>query len=356
MFGLGRAGESRRRTDGGKITAMGKIAKRSIIVLTAVLVLPLRAGRADVVWPTGVSCDRVVSESIWNGVCKLKSNERPRVILVLGGGGAKGLAHIGVLRVFQEERMPVDQVVGVSVGALIGALYSAGLSVDDIDSMANDIGWNKLTDFNRASMVRLVLSEELLSSKKMEDYLNKHIGNKLFSDLNIPFACVATDIGNGERVVFREGPVAIAARASATFPAVFHPVEYRHRMLVDGGVVDNLPTDIVERGPNDVIVAVTPKGDLISMENQSIFKSLVRTIEIQKDILSDEKKKTADFLIEPIVSGVSVTDLGRSKDCIEAGMAAARARMPELKKLIISRVLAAQKAAAVVPAKENAHD
>jgi NTE family protein len=219
------------------------------------------------------------------------------------------------------------------------------LSVDKIEQMAGDIGWNELTNFSKTALVRLILSESLLSSVGMEQYMDKYIGEKLFSDLKIPFACVATDIRTGERVVFKEGPVAIAARASATFPAVFHPVAYRHRSLVDGGVVDNLPTDVASKQPGDIVIAVLPLGEPRTVENITVFQALVRTIEIQKDTLMEEKRKSADFLIEPNVGSVSIIDLGRSKECIEAGTVAARKNILDLKTLIIRRVLAMNRAA-----------
>lgn len=321
---------------------MNRRSHISLALLALLGAAPLRAQapeKADIVMPEGVTAERLAVETVWQGVERLRPGQRPRIVLVLGGGGAKGLSHIGVLRALQEERIPVDEIVGVSVGALIGALYASGLSVGEIEKMAEDIGWNALTDFNRATMVRLVLAEELLSSSRMETYLNERIGGKTFSDLNIPFTCIATDIKNGERVVFREGPVAIAARASATFPAIFHPVPYRHRMLVDGGVVDNLPTDVLPRDENSVVVGVLPRGDAVSAENLSIFKALVRTIEIQKDIIIDQKRQSADLMIEPNVSGVSIIDLGKSRECMEAGVVAARRAAPELKRIVMRRLL-----------------
>ena len=308
---------------------------------------PASAENSALVLPAGVSEDRLAAESVWNAVSKLPGDKRPHVVLVLGGGGARGLAHIGVLRVFEEEHIPIDQIVGVSVGALIGALYSAGLSVDKIEQMAGEIGWSNLSDYSKTAMVRLILNDELLSSNGMETYLAKNIGDRNFTDLNIPFACVATDIRTGERVVFREGPVAVAARASATIPAIFKPVEYRHRLLVDGGLTDNLPTDIAHRpGHDDIVIGVLPVGDYRLTDTDSVFRSLVRAIDIQKDIILEEKKKGADLMIEPNVGSVSIVDLGRSRDCIEAGTIAARKSALDIKRLVLQRLAARLKGGA----------
>ena len=178
-----------------------------------------------------------------------------------------------------------------------------------------------------------------MSSSGMETYLHAQIDDKNFSDLNIPFSCVATDIRTGERVVFREGPVAVAARASATFPAVFKPVEYRQRSLVDGGLVDNLPTDVAEvKSSWDVVIGILPKADTLASDGSTVLKSLIRAIEIQRNIIIQKNKKNADFLIEPDVHDVGITDLDRSKDCIQAGTIAARQAALELKDLLLKRL------------------
>lgn len=289
--------------------------------------------------PDGVSEQRFATEVLWKGFRALPPAERPRVILVLGGGGAKGLSHIGVLRVLREEGVPVDEVVGVSVGALIGAVYSAGLTDIDLESMANEIGWGKLNRVSQAVAMKMVLSDELVSTAGMERYLTAHIGEKTFADLRIPFSCIATDIRTGERVVLTEGPVAFAARASATIPGVFKPVPFRQRLLVDGGLVDNLPTDVVAaRAGYDTVVAVLPKADKLTSENLTVFRSMARAIEIQGGVIVKENRKNADVLIEPEVGAVGITELRRSRECIEAGTLAARKSVLQIKQLLIDRL------------------
>jgi NTE family protein len=278
------------------------------------------------------------AELLWQRVADKPVGQRPRIILVLGGGGARGLSHIGVLRVLEQEHIPVDQIIGVSVGALIGALYAAGLPVDKIEQMSREVGWSTLTDFSRFRVLKLILSEELLSTNRMEDYLDKSIGNKYFTDLKIPFTCIATDLRSGEKVVFKEGPVAFAARASATIPGLFKPVPYRQRSLVDGGLVDNLPTNLVAVGENDFVLAVLPQADEERDDVDTILKTLVRAVEIQKDVMMAERKRDADFLIEPRVGTVSIVDLNRSAECIEAGQLATRQAAVELKKKILQRM------------------
>src|SRR5262245_47085817 len=173
--------------------------------------------------------ETLLVDALWTRFRDLPAGRRPKVALVLGGGGARGLAHIGILKIFEREKVPVDLIVGTSVGALVGALYAAGLPVKDIERMGEEIGWNKLTDLSAARLVRLLVTEQLLSTQKMQQYIQHYIGEKNFADLKIPFVCVAADLRTGEQIVMREGSVALAARASATMPGVFRPVPYRHR-------------------------------------------------------------------------------------------------------------------------------
>ncbi|OGS19834.1 MAG: hypothetical protein A3J83_08105 [Elusimicrobia bacterium RIFOXYA2_FULL_40_6] len=247
------------------------------------------------------------------------------------------MAHVGVLKVLKEEGIPVDAVVGTSVGALIGALYCSGMDVSKIEALAEEIGWNKLTNLSTPSLVSLIISEKLLSTEKMEKYISENIGNKQFYELKIPFACVATDLKTGEKIIFKEGDVASAARASATIPGVFSPVEYRHRFLVDGGLVDNIPTDLAKMFNADIIIAVDIKDDFSRNNMSNMMLVLSQSIFIQAGILSRESLKLADFVISPSVSDVSAYELWRSRECIDAGVIAARKSAPQIKQLIMDK-------------------
>lgn len=294
----------------------------------------------SVTLPTHVSDRRFATELLWRNFKILRKNERPRVILVLGGGGARGLSHIGVLRVLEEEKIPIDEIVGVSVGALIGSLYAAGLPVDKIEDMAHDIGWDKLTGQSKVSMLRLLLSNELVPTNRMETYLNKYIGNKTFADLRIPFQCLATDMQTGQRVILNQGPVAIAARASATIPGLFQPVMINNQTLVDGGLVDNLPTNVADTHDGwDVVVAVLPRVDVQNLKTDTVFKTLIRSLEIQRDVIIAQNRQQADVLIEPQVSNIGFADLDKSVDCVNAGVRAAREQAVAIKQVLLQRLV-----------------
>ncbi|WP_413854108.1 patatin-like phospholipase family protein, partial [Candidatus Ruminimicrobium bovinum] len=170
-----------------------------------------------------------IVDHIYYKVINLPKEKRPKVILVLGGGGARGFAHVGVLKALREANIPIDMVVGTSMGALVGSLYCSGVKIEDIENIAEDIKWNDISNLNVTSLITMLTSEKLLSTKKMEEYIARMIGDKYFFQLDIPFVCVATDIKTGEKIIFKEGPVAPAARASATIPGIFEPVSYRQR-------------------------------------------------------------------------------------------------------------------------------
>jgi NTE family protein len=281
--------------------------------------------------------EKILTDYLWDRVITVPPSKRPKIALVLSGGGARGLAHIGVLKVLEEEKVPIDMIVGTSVGAMIGALYAAGVPIGKIEKMGENIGWNELTDVSDASIVKMFITDHLLSTEKMERYLNDNIGRRRFDELKIPFACVATDLVTGERIILREGEVAPAARASSTIPGIFDPVEYRHRYLVDGGLFDNIPTDVAKLLGADFIIVVAVTADFSKHNLSNAFMILTQAIYIQGKQLDEEKLKLADTVICPQVSDVSSVDLGRSRECIEAGILAARQSINQLKHRLIER-------------------
>ncbi|MBN1621524.1 MAG: patatin-like phospholipase family protein [Endomicrobiales bacterium] len=274
---------------------------------------------------------------LWDSFVNLKPPKRPKIALVLGGGGARGLAHIGVLKVLEEEKVPIDIVTGTSVGALIGALYCSGVNIEKIENMAENIGWDDLVNVSGPTLAKLLIANRLLSSERMEKYLRDNIGNLRFDELDTKFACVATDLVTGERIIFREGEVVPAARASATVPGVFEPVEYRHRYLVDGGLFDNVPCDVAELLGADFIIAVSVSGDFSKNKISNVFMVLSQAISIQGRLLDQESLKMADIAIQPYVGDISSIDLGHSRECVDAGILAARKSIVKLKHMLINK-------------------
>lgn len=174
---------------------------------------------------------------------------RKCVGLALGGGGARGIAHIGVLQILEREQVPVDCIAGTSAGSLVGAAYAAGIRGDRLLQMALNIRWRHLA---RPVWPR----HGFLSFDKLESYLIRTLGDLTFADLEIPYAVVTTDLMTGQPVIIREGRVAPAVRASCSVPGFVAPVFLDHRWLTDGGVANNLPISVARELGADVVIAV----------------------------------------------------------------------------------------------------
>lgn len=313
--------------------------RRQIFLLAALLVVATswpRSSDAAGMSPVASEDDFLLSQ-LWESYRSMPKPNRGKVGLALGGGGARGLAHIGVIKALEEEDVPIDMISGASVGALIGGLYAAGVSTAELEEMSSEIGWSALTNYSRLSLVRLLVMEQQLSTSNMETYLRKHIKDVRFDQLPIPFSCVATDLQTGERVVFREGSVAQAARASATIPGLFQPVLFRHRYLVDGGLVSNIPTDLVLQLGANMVLAVDVTADFSRFQPRNILATLNQAIYIQSESMSKAELARADVVIRPQLGDISAIDLTRSAECIDAGILAGRRAIPQIKQMLIDR-------------------
>lgn len=185
---------------------------------------------------------------------------KPKIALVLGSGAARGLAHIGVLKVLEEKKIPVDMIVGTSMGALIAGAYAAGLSATQMAEIACETNWLQVA---KVLFPRRLPREGLLDGKGIEEFLMTLVGERKIENMKIPFAAVATDIWTGEEIVLRSGSLVKAIRASLSFPFLFAPVQIGGRFLVDGGVVNPLPINVAQNMGADFTIAVrsTPSAD-----------------------------------------------------------------------------------------------
>jgi NTE family protein len=174
---------------------------------------------------------------------------RKKIGLALGGGSVRGLAHIGVLKELEKAGIKVDYIAGTSIGAAIGAIYAAGISPNIIEDLIYGTEWKELLDFT-------IPKKGILEGRKIESYITRTIGNKTFSELRIPLRIVATDLFRERKVVFEEGSVAKAVRASIAIPGVFSPLSVENEEYVDGGLVDPIPVDVVKNMGADIVIAV----------------------------------------------------------------------------------------------------
>ncbi len=247
--------------------------------------------------------------------------------LALGAGGARGLAHIGVLQVLQEEKIPVHVLAGTSMGAVIGGLYAADADLSILERLLGEIGWEDLVNpaFARTGLV---------SSARIHELLRVLTKQKTFSELTLPFAVVATDLRTGKEVVIREGPIADGIRASLSVPFVFVPVEKEELLLSDGALVNRVPVSVAKDLGAHVVIAVDVGFPPMKAEVTNLVGIMIRVVEILERECSRRRGEEADLLITPRLSDVSITDLGSAAYIIEEGRRATYERLADLRVLL----------------------
>ncbi len=266
---------------------------------------------------------------------------RKKIGLALGSGAARGLAHIGVLSVLQKEGIPIDVIAGTSAGAVAGAVYAWNQDTTRIKKEALEVNWKKLAPLIDPSLPKT----GLIKGKKIRDLLISYVGGNIkFSDLKIPFACVATDIETGEEVVIDRGSVPEALRASISVPAIFTVVKWEGRYLVDGGLVNPVPVSVVKRMGADFIIAVNVlpdvtgrvakmgKGQAEVKKEPNIFQVIMQSIYIATYSLVRSSVEDADIVIEPDVAHIGAGDFNRTQELIVRGEQAAQNVIPEIKR------------------------
>ncbi|HZK43250.1 MAG TPA: patatin-like phospholipase family protein [Syntrophomonadaceae bacterium] len=249
---------------------------------------------------------------------------KPKIGLVLGAGSARGLAHIGVLQVFEENNIPFDFIVGCSMGAMVGGIYACGTNLQILDKMIESMNHNLLYD---VQVPRL----GFIAGKKISAFLELMTKKKEFDDLIIPMSIIATDLIRGEKVIIEEGLLAEAIRASISIPGVFHPIKKDDMVLVDGAVIDRLPIDVAREKGADIIIAVDVtfgEGKKVVINNtlDVIMTSLDIMQKEQFDIISS----SVDILIQPKVGGFSSRSFDCSRDLIDLGREAAEDKLEEI--------------------------
>ncbi len=308
----------------------------------------------------------------WTSPCSAESSaaenpDRPKIGLVLGGGGAKGNAHIGVLRVLEELKIPIDYIAGTSMGSIVGSLYASGLSADEIETLITSIDWadvfagkpeRKDIDFRRKREDFEILSgltlgvkdggirlpKGLVKDQKVNvlfEVLMLHTaGIDDFDKLPIPFRAVATDLETGEIVVLKEGRLADAARASMSVPGAFPPIELNGRILIDGGIVRNVPVDIVRHMGADIVICVDvgkplkTRKDLenpLAIMNQMIDIMMKKNVNKQVDTLGSN-----DIYIHPKLGELGSGDFDKAIEIAMIGEKAAREKLDALSKYSVS--------------------
>jgi NTE family protein len=261
-----------------------------------------------------------------------------KVGLALGGGYARGLAHIGVLEVLEREGIPIDLIAGTSAGALVGALYASERDATLIKKQVGQMDWIGLT-----SLIDLTIHRSgFLAGKKVSSLLKRLMGDVRFEDLSIPLTCVATDIITGDEVVLSQGPVLEAVRASISIPVIFTVVKSQGRYLVDGGLVNPVPVSVARTMGADFVIAVdvTPaKAERAAQitRNESarepgIFQVMVQSIYISTYYSAHTVSEGADIIIHPNLARVAPAEFHRAPEIVLEGELTAIDALASLKR------------------------
>jgi NTE family protein len=257
---------------------------------------------------------------------------RKKIGLALGSGVARGLAHIGVLEVLDREEIPVDIIAGTSIGALVGALYAEGKAISEIIEIAEKAGSKRLNLFTDLSLPKT----GLIRGRKIEDMLRSFYGNAKIEDLNVPFACVATDIDSGEEVVIDKGSLWRSIRATISLPVILAVAELDGRYLVDGFLVNPVPVDKVREMGADAVIAVNviPDRNVKAATEPNIFDVIMQTLHIVGYYALRSSAEGADVLIEPDTQRIALTDFHKVEECVQLGRDAAEKALPDIRKLL----------------------
>jgi NTE family protein len=279
-------------------------------------------------------CTTVVEKKDYRQI--LNNPGRPKIALVLGGGAARGFTHIGVIRALEQEHIPIDMVIGTSVGSLIGAMYASEANSFELEWTAFTLEKDDIFDYGILSVVS---GMGLVKGDRLENFVKKKVKQTNIEQLKIPFAAVAVDLNRGTRVVLDHGSVAKAVRASSSIPGVFQPVEYNGKLLVDGGVIDNIPISVAKEKGADIIIAVDISENVTNFKITNVVDVIIQAVNIMFDENVSLKKKEADVLIKPAVGDVAMLDFTQKKRCMQAGITATQKALPAIRAAIEAKAV-----------------
>ncbi len=254
----------------------------------------------------------------------------PKVALALGGGAARGFAHIGVIQVLEENGIKVDLVAGTSAGSLVAALYASGKSGQEMAKLAETMDEGAITDWSFPL-------KGLIKGEALARYVRQQTGGKTIEQLPVPLGIVATNLHDGSGVLFRSGDLGLAVRASSAVPAVFQPVEIGARTFVDGGLVAPVPVRHARQMGAEVVIAIDISSPPDPKTKTDPFSMLMQTVAIMGRSINSLELREADVVLRPDLNGVASSDFSARKQAIAAGRAAALALLPRLKAAVAPR-------------------
>jgi len=301
-----------------------RLRRSAAAALSAVLVAAL-AGCAGPGGPAPVSPE----------VAPALSKRAPRIGLALGGGAAKGFAHVGVIAVLEEAGLRPDYLVGTSAGSLVAALYASGKSSAELQKTAMSMEESAITDWMLPLVGRGVFRGDALGR-----FVNESVGGRLIEDMRIPLGVVATDLGSGQAVLFQRGDTGTAVRASSAVPAVFVPVKINGRDYVDGGLVAPVPVRYARQMGAELVIAVDISTAPEDSATKDTLQILLQTFSIMGKSINQHELREADIVVRPSLVGLKSADFSARQRAIDAGRAAMLAALPALRARLQTVVIA----------------
>ena len=254
----------------------------------------------------------------------IKQQKRPVVALVLGSGGARGYAHIGVIEVLEQQGIHPDFIVGTSAGSIVGSIYASGKTAAELHDIALNLKPNDVRDVD-------VSLKGFFNGQKVENYINRQVNNTPLQNLKIPMYVVATELKNGEKTVFNYGNTGQAVRASTAIPSMFVPTKIGDTEYVDGGLVSPVPVQVARDLGADIVIAVDILAQPIHTETSNVWGLFNQNINIMQGRLAEEELKNADIVIQPdLKEKAHIFDVTGREMAIQAGVDAANEKVTDL--------------------------
>ena len=262
----------------------------------------------------------------------IKQQKRPVVALVLGSGGARGYAHIGVIEVLEQQGIHPDFIVGTSAGSIVGSIYASGKTAAELHDIALNLKPNDVRDVN-------VSLKGFFNGQKVENYINRQVNNTPLQNLKIPMYVVATELKNGEKTVFNYGNTGQAVRASTAIPSMFVPTKIGDTEYVDGGLVSPVPVQVARDLGADIVIAVDILAQPIHTETSNVWGLFNQNINIMQGRLAEEELKNADIVIQPdLKEKAHIFDVTGREMAIQAGVDAANEKVADLQLAIENKI------------------
>lgn len=264
-------------------------------------------------------------------VFKNKKNKKPIIALVLGSGGARGYAHIGVIEVLEKNGIHPDFIVGTSAGSIAGSIYASGKTAQQLKDIALNMQVNDVREFN-------IGLQGFFDGSKVENYVNEQVDQKRLEDMKIPMYVVATELKHGNKVIFNKGSTGQAVRASISIPSMFVPVNISGRDYVDGGLVSPVPVNVARDLGADIIIAVDILAQPIHTETSNVWGMFNQNINIMQNRLAAEELKNADIVIQPdLREKIHIFDVKGREMTMQAGAVATQQKLNRIEVLINSK-------------------